>query len=92
VTSPSLLSDAQAREIARSIEYAEGSPLGRLVATGEITEGLLRLANWCASMSSPRRAPGEHTNSLDRRRRLFDLYGYVAFHGERPAQDGWGER
>lgn len=81
MSGPSIISDAQAREIARKVvdraRAADNSPVRLLAETGEISErfaGLGRNIDLLAGGTSL--IPNE-------------LWAYVAHHGERPAQPGW---
>lgn len=79
MTSPSLLSDAQAREVARDRMRREP-----FVGTGEIDADFYRWAK--ANQAYQRAHPGDISGSL------YDLAAYVAFHGERGPVESWSER
>jgi hypothetical protein len=84
VTAPSIISDAEARGIARHPPSTPKSPRGIFAETGEITERMVRCAESRLGGGPP------HELEADHEARPF--YTYIANHGERGPQDGWGER
>ncbi len=79
MTAPSIISDQEAREIAASIGGAEGSPIQRLAATGEILEGFAGLARNRSLLK-----PGAYPSLIP-----AAIWAYVAHHGERGPQPNW---